>query len=762
MTQAADFRVMWLLNHGSAREFELPMLKRLGVREIFLPKSSPLDFRSASVDYSEDAHLTIPTRDLEILNAADWYSDPGKAVWDIVNRHFEVLFFILNDDASLLKGIVRHFRGVALWRAYGLQREMCYSKLLHMLLPLGGERLVRELGQRFFLAQAYPHLHLCEDAFMQRRALFLPLGLGNPELDDQWRGNVRRVFFVCPEVGSNEYYRKAYEKFLDDFPGIPYAIGGAQMVPVPDRNVLGYVAREEHERNMREMRLMFYHSDEPNHVHYHPFEAVRAGMPLLFMGGGLLSRLGGSRLPGCCNSIRDARDKMRAVLAGDRKLIDAIRASQPALLEAMRPDHLAGHWQAGFARVRAALEDARRPRPAAPRRRPRVAVMLPISYRGGTLRAAILLARAIEQGARDAGRAVDVVFAHLDDPAAYPEELFSDLPATIIRRPYKWKVLSREQAALAMHVIRRPRPLPHACYQVPDDGIAQFADCDLWMIVSDRLERPLVPLRPYAMIVYDYLRRYLPTQPADARLHATHGAERVLCTTEFTYQDALQFAGLGSEKLMRVPMLAPAFSRPAAGGGPAPRSNYFLWTTNLAAHKNHENALKALQIYYERLDGRLHCHVCGVETEQLLAQPQPQPHLQSLPGIIAASPKLRSRFRVLGELPDAGYRARLAGARFLWHAGAIDNGTFSVIEAASLGVPALSSRYPAMQEIDRQYLLGLSWMDAHDPNDMAARLKHMEENAGACRARLPSVEHLMSQRVETLAGHYWKAVEDYL
>ena len=207
----------------------------------------------------------------------------------------------------------------------------------------------------------------------------------------------------------------------------------------------------------------------------------------------------------------------------------------------------------------------------------------------------------------------------------------------------------------------------------------------------------------------------------------------------------------------------PCSPRNSPGRKPAGRrigANYFLWTTNLAAHKNHENALKALQIYYERLDGQLNCHVTGVGADRLLTEPHP--HLQSLPGIIAKSPKLKNRLRLLGELPDASYRTRLAGARFLWHAASIDNGTFSVIEAAYLGVPALSSIYPAMQEINSQYLLGLSWMDAHDPDDMATQLKHMESEAAACRATLPSHEHLMSQRMENLAGHYWKAVEDDL
>jgi glycosyltransferase involved in cell wall biosynthesis len=755
---------MWLLNHGAARRFEISMLKQLGVREIFLPKSYPIDpsFRSASVDYSEDEALSIPAKDLEILNAADWYTDPGKTVWDIANRYFDVLFFSLH-DGSLLRGIARHFRGVALLRAYGMPRDQSYSVLLRAMSRLEGESLIHSLGKRIFFAEAYPHLHQSELDFLQRRRLYLPLGLDDCRIDDKWRGNDQRMFFVCPDIGYNEYYRKAYLQFREDFKNIPYAIGGAQPVRVSDPHVMGFLPREEHERNMMEMRVMFYHSTEPNHVHYHPFEAVRTGMPLVFMAGGLLDRLGGSKLPGRCTSIKEARKKVMSMLDGDRALIDAIRSSQPQLLDAMRPENLIDSWRSGFAAVCETASKARlqvRPTPAKPAR---VAVIVPIGYRGGSLRAAKLVAHAIDLGARQAGNPTEVIFGHLDDPECYPDDEFKDLSPNIVRRPYQWKTLMHDEATRALRYAGRTRPLIARSYQVPDDGMRQFTDCDLWMIISDRLELPLLPLRPYAMIVYDYLQRYLPLMGAADNwkfLNAAHNAERVFVTTDFTFGDALQFAGLERQRLVRVPMLAPEFSW---GAGPAPstkQSDYFLWTTNLAPHKNHENAVKALQIYYERLGGKLACCVTGVNTETLLTSSLP--YLKPLRAMVAKSPKLKSRLRILGELPDALYRSRLAGASFLWHAGWIDNGTFSVIEAAHLGVPALSSEYPAMQEIDRQYMLGLAWMDAHDPNDMAMQLKRMEGDADTRRTALPTRAHLMSQRVENLAHHYWEAVSDCL
>lgn len=76
---------------------------------------------------------------------------------------------------------------------------------------------------------------------------------------------------------------------------------------------------------MREMRIIFYHSQEPRHIHFHPFEAIKAGMPLVFMSGGILDQFGGSKLPGRCTSIEEARQKIRRILDGDQNLIDDIR-----------------------------------------------------------------------------------------------------------------------------------------------------------------------------------------------------------------------------------------------------------------------------------------------------------------------------------------------------------------------------------------------------------------------------------------------------
>lgn len=758
MSRIENLRVMWLLNHSSARKFEVPMLKRIGISQIFLPKQFPAhhNFRSATIDWTEDQALDLPLTDLEKINATDWYGNPSIEAWTIANKYFDVIFFIMHSP-EILQSIARHYEGIAIWRAYGLDSTINYGGIIK---SYNLSKCFEKMGQRLYFGEAYSHLGDTEGELITRRRCYLPLGLPEHDVLDGWQGSDRIIYFVCPDVGFNIYYKKVYDDFKRNFSGIPYVVAGAQPVHVNDRNVLGYVTNERHAYNMAQSRVMYYHSREPNHIHYHPFEAIRAGMPLVFMAGGMLDRMGGVGLPGRCHTVAEARRKIKRILADDWSLIESIRSSQAVLLDPMRPDNCEPAWREGFKRIAADLatwrsEQAQRP---ARVKRKRVAIIVPVAYRGGTLRAAFCLAQVLHLGSRQWGEDAEVVFFHLDDPKEYPESEFADLPFHISRRPFNWKWLEAPEAKRAMRYAGHSEWEPATeGYIIPDDGMRQAMDCDLWLVVSDRLSCPLLPLRPTVLMVYDYLPRYVDVISGELNqsvLAAARSAQRVLVTTEFTRQDALQYAGLDPSKVAKVPMLAPEFPLLRSASQDKEAGTYFVWSTNAAPHKNHAHAAAALRIYYEELEGQLECRVTGVNTRHLLASKQP--HLEAMGEVFDRSKKLKKRVKWLGELPDTQYRRMLTSACFLWHAGRIDNGTFAVIEAACFGVPALSSDYPAMREIDAQFTLNLAWMNPDDPQQMARQLKKMEQDASARRGLLPTVAQLQAQRLESHATNYWK------
>ena len=96
-------RVLWLLNHTTLRQFEVPILQSLGY-EVFVPKSFPYDEAnlSASVDYGPDLQLSIPPQDIEKLNRHNFYGQLTSEISDIINSHFDIAFFAFSLRSSPL------------------------------------------------------------------------------------------------------------------------------------------------------------------------------------------------------------------------------------------------------------------------------------------------------------------------------------------------------------------------------------------------------------------------------------------------------------------------------------------------------------------------------------------------------------------------------------------------------------------------------------------------------------------------------------
>lgn len=766
MSEEKSLRVMWLLNHTTARKFEISMLKKIGVNQIFTPKSFPQDqsFRTASIDYSEDASLEIPKDDLAILNATDWYDGVPEATWELANKYFDVIFFLpMNREA--LDSLSKHFRGIAIWRIYGRDKSASYDLVLNDYIARNGYGgvCIRRMGRRFRFGEAYSHIADTEPPYLRDRRVFLPLGLANAEIKDKWEGKERKIYFVCPEIASSPIYGEIYRNFKKAFEGVPYIVAGAQPISVNDERVLGYVTDDEHAYNMAQSRVMFYHSQEPNHIHYHPFEAIRAGMPLVFMAGGMLDRMGGVGLPGRCKTVVEARRKIEAILAGNQELIQSIRHTQTVLLQSMIPENCEPAWRTGFAQIASSLAEVRAEqamRPSAARKK-RIAVVLPVAYRGGSLRGVQALAHAIHMGSHQSGDAAEVVFLHPDEPFVYSDSDFDNFPKEIKRRPFKWRTLSSEEASRAMRYAGYENWRPASeHYLVPEDGIRNLQDCNLWIIVSHRMIYPILPLKPVVLMMYDFLQRYVDVIPQRYELmflSAVRSAEKILVTSEFTRKDALQYAGIESKKVSKVPMLAPEFEiKREIIASLDEKDSYFIWTTNSTPHKNHKNSLEALHIYYEEMDGTLDCRVTGVNSRNILVDTNPQ--TDSVAKLFRENKLLKRRVKWMGELPDSAYRKTLANAKFIWHSGKSDNGTFSVIEGACLNVPALSSDYPAMREIDEQFSLRMAWMDPESPRDMAKKLKMMENNIAARRDMLPSEALLRAQSIGNHAKKYWQEV----
>lgn len=397
----------------------------------------------------------------------------------------------------------------------------------------------------------------------------------------------------------------------------------------------------------------------------------------------------------------------------------------------------------------------------------KIAVILPFGYLGGTLRLVLNVVRHF--AAQGVPRIVfGVPTAHLPAIQDELDGLRRDVPEVEIRG-FTWKLLERPAArGCAAAAGLEVGDFISNTYQIPIDQGPNFCDCDFWFFVSDRLEYPLIPLRPYALLVTDHLQRYVPDifdlpmyQIQDAIpwnfLRNVRNADIVVSTSEGTARDVVSFGGaLGRQVRMPTTIDIDHFQRLAATDAARAAEHqrpYFVWVTNSSQHKNHLRMLRAIRSYYESLGGSLDVVVTGLWTD--LFDPDlpddkigsrraiyDHPYIREVRETIRS--KLgpwRSRLHLLGSVDDAEYVRVVKGSRFLLHNVLADNGTFSVVEAAILGRPAISSDYPQMREIDQGFGLGLRFFDPRDVAATASALAAGEQmQAPAAEAVAASIQ----------------------
>jgi len=372
-----------------------------------------------------------------------------------------------------------------------------------------------------------------------------------------------------------------------------------------------------------------------------------------------------------------------------------------------------------------------------------IGIFLPVGYRGGSLNSAKNIAKMLYHGSRSANQPVDVIFSCVADTYNIAEEFADLLALGIPVRETRWDD-------------------GYSSYAIPIDGKMNFTDCDFWLLISDRLLQPLAPIKPYGMVVFDYIQRYVPEILVAgfndiSFLQTARGAAFVLTTTPQTRQDAIQYAGVAPQRVHLAPMeFSPVFA--ACTTVPA-QQNYFIWTSNTAPHKNHLSAIEALELYYSELHGKLDVFMTGVNTDLFDPEQQPTenvtPYMHRVREKLAQTQLAKQRLHFKGNQSLADYAATLSAAQFLWHPTKIDNGTFSVIEAAYCNVPSLSSHYPQMQFINERFSLNLSFCDPSQPKDMAVQLKKMEEEHVSKRQMLPAKAALEKYSVAQLAPEFW-------
>lgn len=767
-------RILWLLNHTTLREFEVPLLINMGF-EVFTPKVVPETIlkRSTSQTFQYDACLTIPADILEILNQHDFYSEnENPHIVSIINNYFHVAFtgFFPNTIETLAEG----FTGKIFLRVFGLAKNHNYYLYSKEIFDNTLMENLHSISNRLWFAPSYPEISKNEVSIF--RDVVLPLGLPSFFYHDQdtWTGKDKILFFVCPSIKLiPTYYGEIYTEFKKIFSGFPHIIAGDQDDSIiEDPHVKGFQPREVFNEWLKNCRVMFYHSQELRHLHYHPLEAIVVGMPLIFMGGGLLESLGGKDQPGLCRTTKEARKKIKRIFRSDRSFINEIREKQKVILEKFSEAYCRRMWEENF------LPIVTQPLPPPPKiKGKRIGIIIPTGYRGGTLNGVKNIARTLAQSALRMEEEIEIIIYCIRDFYDIKKDFYELESYKIKIREFIFKEYTYEETKIMMGFSKSTEKLiysPH--YYCINDNYKNGIDCDTWLLISDRFTKPLAPLRPYTVIVYDYIQRYLPEMFGSWHekefIETVQGSRYVFTTTPQTALDVQNYTGISPDRITCLGMQFDPLTEKNADFPSAHIENivknigeYIIWTTNLAHHKNLNAALDAIEKYYHQ-GGKLKFIMTGVDTEKLNIQKnylcEQNDYIDMLRKKIKANNFLKKNLQFMGNLPVTDYVYILKYAKFLFHPAIIDNGTFSVLEAAAREVPSVSSDYPQMRYIDNEFQLNLHFFDSDQPHEITNALHFMEKNYPQQKKKLPDADFLSSKTYHSTQNQLWGKIRELL
>ncbi|MFF2018157.1 glycosyltransferase [Paenibacillus sp. NPDC058177] len=546
-------RILWLLNHQTLSEFELPLIKDLGF-EIFTPKiaSKVILQSSGSVTYDYDDTLSIPEEDLKLLNEYDFFSlhEMPLYIKKIINTHFSIALTYTDSAFLIFKKLIHNFDGLIFFRAFGVggTKFSNYTELLNFYFDQNDHYRLEQIRGRFYYSQCYPNLAEIEDDLYKEAAVYMPLGLPEDfyEIQDQWSGNSDKLLFFCTRIKYVAEAEEIYKQFKKDFSDFNYVIAGNQPVPVDDPRVTGFLKREELNELYKTCKVMYYHSTNPRHLHYHPLEAMIAGMPVVYMDGGLLSKLGGERQTGACKNIIEAKQKVRQILSGDQKLIREIVEDQKEILFKFSYEFVLKQWKTDFLPVVENYNTQSKEQIAQ-----KLSIFMPSKMEKSHLNDYFNLAISFSEDVKEVSPLHSIEISTYNNENSFESGLEQLIDSKITTSNYNFKRISVEDISNSLDLMFKPSALWHSNYYIPVDYAQNYVNSDLWLFLMDDLELPIAPIKPFGIYIEDIARKFY-ENISPINVHNLKMAAFVLTQSRVTKNDLVKHLGLDKNKIFVV------------------------------------------------------------------------------------------------------------------------------------------------------------------------------------------------------------------
>lgn len=142
--------------------------------------------------------------------------------------------------------------------------------------------------------------------------------------------------------------------------------------------------------------------------------------------------------------------------------------------------------------------------------------------------------------------------------------------------------------------------------------------------------------------------------------------------------------------------------------------------------------------------------------------PVSKEYVLKIQNIISKSINLKKYLRFQGNLPESSYKQILRNAQFLFHPGYGDNDNGAIMDAISVGVPALSSDYPAMHYMADFIGVELQTVTPFAAEKIAASLKEMELNRQKYVQKIPDYSILKNADYRSQEENLYNCVKEFI
>jgi glycosyltransferase involved in cell wall biosynthesis len=324
------------------------------------------------------------------------------------------------------------------------------------------------------------------------------------------------------------------------------------------------------------------------------------------------------------------------------------------------------------------------------------------------------------------------------------------------------------------------QPTPAFCFF--PGGAETAIRADAWFGLLDRFPFPLVPLRPYGVLIYDMLQKHLPENfgPPDSgffrwyregMIPTARAARFLTVMTPQVQRDVMEEYQLEEHRVRLLPYGFDPHRRFGAvqpEAVPVPRMPFILSVANAAIHKGAGTLLKAYaKLKQSGLQNLPALVFCGMETDRFSRNfkcdvDHPNgPIIRNLVLELGIEEGIDVVF--LGFVTEAQLRHLYESCSVVVMASKHDMGSLCLVEATYFGKPVISSRYGSNEFICTRYSISAKFFAIDDFDALAEFMREfiLAPSKSLSAEDLESVRHRLAHP-ELCTRRYAERVYDCL